>query len=1591
MFMTRSFFIALVTGLLVIPGGEARAEDAVAGFFYTENQFIHLFPDSGNTVGYYFSANSDLLLLGVPRFERNPEFPGNSYGVGRAVVMRRVDGQWLRVVELQGNPENDAERSYSGGFGQGVAVNETGSRMVVGAPEEDVDGNLDLGGAWVYEFGPGDAPEGALIAYYSFDDPADPLRDEAGNGRILELGESAPAYDPDAGFEGTGAFSFNGSQQLLAPLNINSDAYPKLTMGAWVKTANLDPGLRKIIGHDDGGWDRVIGLDDRFGAFRYTAFIGNGRPVVGTPGPANTEDWTFIAVAYDQPNHEMTFYVDLDASTIDDIPLAVTQPTDFNSGYETLAIGSIRPSDTREGWEGMIDRVFFFNGVLDLPTIIRIRNGEILPGSVPETGDSSAPPWTASPQIVQRIESDVDSFRQFGRITMAAGDLVGVFSDERHGAPGPGFRPEGSVNIYLERDGTWKPVQKVVATDANAVFSGAFMRNNVLVVAMAGARFNDVFGLGQVEVYEWNGAAEQFEFVVTLSPEELTPSNQQFGRDVALNGDDEKPTNILVVGAPVNEGGRVMVYEKSPDTGDWLFVQKLLPPSEDYNPEHPWNEFGNSVAVSPDGRLIAVQGTMPDGYGEIDYGRYVYLFERVEGTWQFIKRLTGSRLQNNNNFGAQMVFAGNQLVIGDPRFQVGEDNQADGAIYTFDPVYAEDVVAGEVRKYLYAGAADDSAVFPKARAAFRYLDSLYSDSASGPVMTPEAAAAAFGPAEADRVQIALTLLRNGLAENPASSLLQNLLLDVYYDWTRILAIQAGEEIADVDIVRLDAPSTPGAFIIDTEIAAYSRALEANREAYRTYLDLLTDDLGVAVSPPIGFTAFRELVPSRTLTPSQYRNGDGQLVSVTGDDEPILPAYKDLILLLDLLSDQAEHGARLAFLKASNGDPDAAKSLLGRLDRELFAHASLLQGMFSDLTEDRETYPELAIAWQNLEEAFLTLSEMSGRVAGEQNLLGFDPDFLPLLPKPQGRLETIVHTFDLLKDRLTANNETLNPVLRAKNSQATAVQAWDTYQNNQSDLQAQLTAISGANSPLRERLIEIRGDGSLPPDEDPATEIYQQIQNIERARNQIQRNRVESSNVRNKIQIEVDRRSEASGIRDAMGQIRVAYGKAQATLTEQISYLEGLQKAVGSVADAANPAEFFSSLATGLYVGGVEVAKGQLQAEKDRLAGQEEAAIIAQEDLLDDANSRANIRTWMLDLNTLAVDSIDAAISLKQEQGRLASLWREKERLERRMAAAETGLKNRYFADPIHRFRARHQVYVANQDFRKAMDEVFFLIKAYEYKWNRRFEVGSWNLDTFFKIRNASELESLVSDLIFAESNITTGIDDSFDWFSFRDDFFGYKDIPDTTYVDPVTGELVDYLQAFRNRLLQLLVDSQGRPLPENVDPLDPSNLNLSLQIPFNTVREIPGGAFFEKEGYLDKIIALHIRIPGRHTLGRSTVRGTLVYGGTAFVRNKSPGIPAPDRPDKLVDEVTAYSTRVWNAEAGPWSYEDSQNQRVTITLSEDERIPPSVLSIDTFNERSVAASNWTLQIEVRDSGVDLLRLDEINDIELYFHHAGATR
>ena len=515
-----------------------------------------------------------------------------------------------------------------------------------------------------------------------------------------------------------------------------------------------------------------------------------------------------------------------------------------------------------------------------------------------------------------------------------------------------------------------------------------------------------------------------------------------------------------------------------------------------------------------------------------------------------------------------------------------------------------------------------------------------------------------------------------------------------------------------------------------------------------------------------------------------------------------------------------------------------------------------------------------------------------------------------------------------------------------------------------------------------------------PTNNVGSELWQQVQSIAVAQLRIERNQVELDNLQQEAQIEINR---ATNVAD----VTIRYGNERASVTEQISAIQAGQALANGLAEAAasvkwwNPGAWFGAgvhTVNAFLQYTAELGKGSLETKKERLAGLERAQI-------EGIESAARVKTLLLGMNTLAVDSQEAALLLQQEIGRFVSLLREKADLERTLAESRQDLTSRYFADPIHHLRYQHQTMLAHLSFDEAQKWLYFMARALEYKWNtpfmNYFYLGrKWSTATLFKLRNAEELEQFYNAMVSFNSLVQLPKDDYFDWFSVRDDFFGYKRTNDlgqlALYPDPsnpngptnLTG-----IQAFRRRL-QGLTNALG-----------------DITLEFSTVREIPGGTFFrgarfDSSGnvlsaglFLDKIKWMKINLPGSHSLGRTLLAGEITYGGSSFIRNFDVGQFVPGRPDRLADELTAYGTRYWffHPPSASWRFSAALKSPVTMQLSADSRVPPTVQEIDIFKERSVATTGWGLSIATKDLGVTVLKIDELDDVELYFYHYAVSR
>ncbi len=208
-----------------------------------------------------------------------------------------------------------------------------------------------------------------LVGFYSFDGNANDLSGNGNHGAVFGASQTAGGYEGQA-------YDFDGNDdRITLPVNINPSARPQLTIGAWV-LADTATGLRGILSHDDGGYDRGLMLDYRgaCGSYCFSSFTGSG--VLAGP-PATTGNWVFLAARYDQAGAGTV--------TLNVGGNKYTTTGTFGSGFSSLSVG-MNPGFGHY-FDGRIDNVFIYDEFLSDARLDEIRLG----GASAIVGETATP------------------------------------------------------------------------------------------------------------------------------------------------------------------------------------------------------------------------------------------------------------------------------------------------------------------------------------------------------------------------------------------------------------------------------------------------------------------------------------------------------------------------------------------------------------------------------------------------------------------------------------------------------------------------------------------------------------------------------------------------------------------------------------------------------------------------------------------------------------------------------------------------------------------------------------------------------------------------------------------------------------------------------------------------------------------------------------------------------------------------------------------------------------------------------------------------------------------------------------------------
>jgi hypothetical protein len=1164
---------------------------------------------------------------------------------------------------------------------------------------------------------------------------------------------------------------------------------------------------------------------------------------------------------------------------------------------------------------------------------------------------------------------------------------------------------EGAAQVFQRSGTSWTKIKSLTGDRySEDVFGAAVAVNGSTVVV--GAPGHDGPNGNCGTAYAFNQANNWAQTRLTVSG--TSPAaGAMFGAALAVSTDfivvGSRFGTAYVFGNPTYSWQQTLIPSNPPRVGDFSGSQDPLGAAP---------TPAGAVAISGDVLVVGFEG---DDQGGTDCGS-AYLFVRQGNAWAEKRKFTASDAAAGDFFGCSVAASSDTVVVGAFR-----KNSYSGAAYVFSPGYHNPTnVASYVKRLLYVPDAAASPFFNPWDAAFLYKYRLYGQGTNAQganVIQPQFEHISdYWPGPNNvylaRSQQAEAELRQGLAMSPGDDTLGDLLLDIYYDRAVADALFARDALATADKARFGGPGltiapppAAGHFVIENEINSYEAALRTNRMALSNYFVLLRD--------PGDSAFFQRLVPSRGLSPATYlttnaANGVTSYVehSVTADSTPLFTGYKDLALIADLLRDYGQTAVTLARLYVARGDGAAVTNFAADTQRFLLFQSSLWGTLFPSLVLATNDASGLAQAFAGINNSLADLEVAKQRLSGLVNPLGFAQDFLMFV---QSRGTTgSKDTFDTLKTFLDPNLPGSNPLLTALDELQTLEESYKIYRESEDEMAEQFSDSSVTYNDRLRDIVGVFPDDvrySDDPTANPGSDLNLQYGKVSLARNQIFRNQTQMDNLVKQVQIEIDKTTSISNI-------VVNYAGKRAAIAEKIGYINAAQGAANAVAQGCSPEKlasgaFMADLTSAMMQGCGEAAKGQLEGDKERLGADEQAEVLG-------AELNATVKSLLLEMNVLLVDSREAALNLQQEVSGLQALYREKQDLERKLVQRDNRLSRRYFADPVHRLSVQAGMIRATQAFEQAQRWLFFMARALEYKWNEPFQNylaadgRYWSSASVFQLRNATELQDCYNALCDydAPKSATTpwGADD-WDVFSLRKDAYGYRTGTNALgqplrYVVATNGgnsEPLDATNAFRLRLSQQITNTgSGQELWLHFNTARAvGNLYLA---PTYTATSPPTPIPGRYGTYLDKIIEMRIRLAGNHSLSDGEVsQVTLTYAGTSYIRNPSVGDYATNRADRLCREATTYSTRFWQY-TGPGALDWLEVEALTaqglkVRRSRVAESPaPAIKSVIEFSDRSVAASDWTLTIPLLDShGDPNFDLNELDDIEIYFYHRAASR
>ncbi len=856
--------------------------------------------------------------------------------------------------------------------------------------------------------------------------------------------------------------------------------------------------------------------------------------------------------------------------------------------------------------------------------------------------------------------------------------------------------------------------------------------------------------------------------------------------------------------------------------------------------------------------------------------------------------------------------------------------------------------------------------------------------------------------------------------NPSDKTVLHGLLDVPYFRSVGLIMLGNLDLEKAFSVRfLQAMSkNPGNVILDEMYSLgwddTGSAIVGDRGAWQ-YFDKAGQIWLDVFNDPVQRDILKRLQPERSLV---------QTASAFSKKEPVYDGYKDAAAMLRALAQRSKTTKEIARRLILMMKRDQASLLVETHARDIMLLRNIifqelsLEPVVSDAAA-AEKFPGLAESLAEFSGTMEALTTTRYAALNERwNALGFDKDLAVVVPGSQA--EDAASTYDWLRNQIF-NPDTNQPKGTLQTASVAEQSAEEYKKNFILNATSYLNEFGQIEDQYNERLVDLCG-GTLDapnierPDEGGGL-IQNQLYNVQKASNNIERVTRLMENVHNKIDIECWRVAEVNGILDQKAELVIKVGNETAKLSQEIANIQGDMALANGLAQAATAA-ISGSWGSGAGAAAVNVANafvqrqmhrriGEKQAQMQKIQAQKEADFIKFDQGINDINSQAQIKTWLLDLYTYEIDLIDAQLTLQQEMERLAQYVNQIDVILALKDRAESRLARKSLADPTYRIEVTRSALYAENMFEKAQFWTYLTVRALEYKWAEDFSRNTQLAPYISKVvacRMAGDpLKPKTNTLLDILSQLNTwdsgqrfsGFNHHYWNFSLKKDYLGMtfgKEMPGSAVIKSPEDQFREYLVDLReNSRITLdngaiLVKIPFSTVRFKIEGKDLTN--LSVENSYGQSVSAQGTPVFDARLWNDKIDSVSVDIVGDkvYTPDAQSMPITLEYAGTGFLRTQSNFTIDGKYVDYRAYPMTnvEFSLTPTNFK---WTMKDYLKDAFTAKLVTSPRdIPDFVFKTANFRERPVACTSWALYLPL-----DGTNFENIRDIRIGILHRAYTR